>query len=193
MNAKPMPVDPSATTDKPNPRHAGRARCEEIGTSPAAAGCAVCGNVPVRNPGDSAASVHHGRAAATGHPSVGNGDNPTSCVALCARILAFAATAGIADFVRFHPAAPAGYYLELLSAAAFPDQQLAWCLLAGIAGQLDDPAPTLPLDPAFFAWLTDGENTTATAVWGLLAATRRARGAPSPPATPGAAPPQWDG
>jgi hypothetical protein len=144
-----------------------------------------------RERGDPLTPVHHGRAAATGHPSAGDEEEASSTV-LRARIGDFAAGAGIADCVRRHPAAPAGYYLELLPAAAVADRQLAWCLLAGIAGQLDDPAPTLPLDPAFFAWLTDVDDATASAVWSVLAAARRARGARCPPpSAPG--PPQRDG
>lgn len=93
-----------------------------------------------------------------------------------------------------------------------PSRQWAWHLLALVSGQLDSPgsmamlnestafdpavldtacrAPppvpdSFPFDVAFFAWLVDADDPTATACWDLLGLLRQARASPSVPDAPG--------
>ena len=93
-----------------------------------------------------------------------------------------------------------------------PSRQWAWHLLALVSGQLDssastampnesrvfDPAvpdtarrapPPAPdpflFDAAFFGWLVDADDPTASACWDLVGLLREARASPSVPDAPG--------
>ena len=118
----------------------------------------------------------------TAHPTIPGGHTPAE--QLIEQVRVFAAMAGIADCVRLHPAAPLGYYLETLPIAdsGLPVRQRAWCLLAGISGQLDDATPTQQLDATFLCWLVDADDEDASAFWNILSLVRKSRGAGrSPP------------
>jgi len=112
-----------------------------------------------------------------------------------------AALVGIDTFVRFHDAAPLGYSMDALPIpsdgdSAPPRRLQAWWLLAALSGQLDpsawvsvlegsaeggtgphdaaDPHPPTPVafDAAFFGWLVDAHDETASAFWSVLAHVR---------------------
>lgn len=87
--------------------------------------------------------------------------------------------AGIDDCVRLHQSAPLAFCLEELPRATSeaPDRYRAWCLLAAISGQLEDPAQAVPLDSTFFDWLVDPDDEMATAFWHILSLVRESRGA----------------
>jgi hypothetical protein len=112
----------------------------------------------------------------TAHPAI---PSHTPAEQLIEHVRVFAAIAGIADCVRLHPAAPLGYYLEALPIADLgaPARRRAWCLLAGISGQLDHATPTQPLDATFLCWLVDADDEGASAFWNILSLVRKSRGA----------------
>ncbi|TAK40663.1 MAG: hypothetical protein EPO27_20635 [Betaproteobacteria bacterium] len=113
----------------------------------------------------------------TAHPANPGGHTPTE--QLIEQVRVFAAMAGIADCVHLQPAAPLGYYLETLPIAdsGAPARRRAWCLLAGISGQLDDATPTQQLDATFLSWLVDADDEEASAFWNILSLVRKSRGA----------------
>ena len=106
-----------------------------------------------------------------------NSPNPSK--QLTEQVRTFAAMAGIDDCVRLHQAAPCGFCLEALprTKSQAPARQRAWSLLAAISGQLEDPAPAVPLDSTFFDWLADPDDAMATAFWYILSLARELRSA----------------
>jgi ParB family protein of integrating conjugative element (PFGI_1 class) len=95
---------------------------------------------------------------------------------LLGRIQAFAAIAGIGEYVEVAPMSSAGFrlYRAPKDEAAEPARHRAWCLLAGIGGQADVQAlPPLALDQKFITWLSDPLDASSTAFWDLLTFLRK--------------------
>jgi ParB family protein of integrating conjugative element (PFGI_1 class) len=118
---------------------------------------------------------------------------------------------GISDCLRNDEAAPLGYRMDELPIpphgdSLLPSQQWAWQLLtlvsattaapegfaAGDACAADSTSrmPDLPVDAfqfdaAFFGWLVDANDRTASACWDLLGLVREFRSSASTPGLPG--------
>jgi len=98
---------------------------------------------------------------------------------LLARARRFADAVGIAGVVHPEPQSPAGLRIATLTDgdAEHPARNRAWCLLAGLLGQLEtNAAPPSAPAPAFLQWLVDPDDPSATAFWELLACARRSAG-----------------
>lgn len=98
---------------------------------------------------------------------------------LLERVQVFARASGLGDCVETTTASPAGFRVVArpeLRAAPLAGRR-AWCLLAGISGQVDAQAmPPLPLDTGFITWLVDPIDASAAAFWGVLQCLRLTRG-----------------
>lgn len=118
---------------------------------------------------------------------------------------------GISDCLRSDEAAPLGYCMDALPIpphgdSLHPSRQWAWQLLAlvsataappeGLAGGdtcaaegtsrvPDHPTDTFQFDSAFFGWLVDANDQTASACWDLLGLVREFRSSASTPGLPG--------
>ena len=118
---------------------------------------------------------------------------------------------GISDYLRSDEAALHGYRMDQLpipasADALHPSQQWAWQLLTLVSATAapsesfvaSDPSaadsasrmPDLPLDAlqfdaAFFDWLVDANDQTASACWDLLGLVREFRISVSKPGLPG--------
>jgi hypothetical protein len=91
----------------------------------------------------------------------------------------FADSVGIAGVVHPEPQSPAGLRIATLAdgEAEHPARHRAWCLVAGLLGQLEpDAAPSNAAGPAFLQWLVDPDDPSATAFWELLACARQSGG-----------------
>ena len=124
--------------------------------------------------GSSAASAS---LPSTDDPST-DGDG-TEADDLLTRARRFAEAVGIAGVVHPEPQSAAGLRIATLGdgEAEHPARHRAWCLLAGLLGQLEpDAAPSNAAPPAFLQWLVDPDDPSATAFWELLACARRSGG-----------------
>ncbi|MBI5900684.1 MAG: ParB N-terminal domain-containing protein, partial [Rhodocyclales bacterium] len=125
-------------------------------------------------------------------------------VRLCAGLV------GISDCLRSDETAPLGYRMDQLpipasADALFPSQQWAWELLTLVSGTAappegfavgnasaadsasrvpDLPVDAFPFDAAFFGWLVDANDRTASACWDLLGLVREFRSSDSTPDLP---------
>lgn len=98
---------------------------------------------------------------------------------LLARARRFADAVGLRDVVHPEPQSAAGLRLTTLpaDAAALPEQQRAWWLLADLLGELaPDTPPPASLPAGLLQWLIDPEDASATAFWELLVCARRSGG-----------------
>jgi ParB family protein of integrating conjugative element (PFGI_1 class) len=98
---------------------------------------------------------------------------------LLTRARRFAEAVGIADVVHPDPTSAAGLRIATISAGEgdHPARHRAWCLLAGLLGQIEpDSAPPYAPALAFLQWLVDPHDSSATAFWELLACARRSGG-----------------
>ena len=98
---------------------------------------------------------------------------------LLTRARRFADAVGISGVVHPEPQAAAGLRIATLTDgdAEDPARHRAWCLLAGLLGQLEtNAAPPSAPAPAFLHWLVDPDDSSATAFWELLACARRLAG-----------------
>ncbi|MDP1652104.1 MAG: ParB N-terminal domain-containing protein [Rhodocyclaceae bacterium] len=117
---------------------------------------------------------------------------------------------GISDCLRSDEAAPLGYRMDALPVPApadalYPSQQWAWQLLTlvsataaspegfaagepcaadGTSRVPDPPADAFQFDAAFFGWLVDASDRTASACWELLGLVREFRSSASTPGLP---------
>ena len=110
--------------------------------------------------------------------SSADGDG-TEADELLTRARRFADAVGIAGVVHPEPQAAAGLRIATLTDgdAEDPARHRAWCLLAGLLGQLEtNAAPPSAPAPAFLQWLVDPDDQSATAFWELLACARRSAG-----------------
>jgi hypothetical protein len=95
----------------------------------------------------------------THDPSV-DGDG-TEADELLTRARRFAEAVGIAGVVHPEPQSVAGLRIASLAdvEAEHPARHRAWCLLAGLLGQLEpDAAPSNAAAPAFLQWLVDPDD-----------------------------------
>jgi hypothetical protein len=126
-------------------------------------------------------------------------------VRLCAGLV------GISDCLRSDEAAPLGYCMDALPISPHgdslhPSQQWAWQLLALVSAMAappesfasgdscpadsasrvpDPPLDAFQFDAAFFGWLVDANDRTASACWDLLGLAREFRSSASTPDLPG--------
>jgi ParB family protein of integrating conjugative element (PFGI_1 class) len=112
------------------------------------------------------------------HDPAADGDG-TEADELLTRARRFAEAVGLAGVVHPEPQSAAGLRIATLAdvEAEHPARHRAWCLLAGLLGQLEpDAAPSNAAAPAFLQWLVDPDDPSATAFWELLACARRSGG-----------------
>jgi hypothetical protein len=126
-------------------------------------------------------------------------------VRLCAGLV------GISDCLRSDEAAPLGYRMDELPISPHgdslhPSQQWAWQILALVSATAappesfasgdscpadsasrvpDPPLDAFQFDAAFFGWLVDANDRTASACWDLLGLVREFRSSVSAPGLPG--------
>jgi len=109
---------------------------------------------------------------------------------LLTRARRFADAVGIAGVIQPEPQSPAGLRIATLadSDAEDPARHRAWCLLAGLLGQLETNATSSNApEPTFLKWLVDPDDPSATAFWELLACARRSGGLRRQPGAAGEA------
>jgi ParB family protein of integrating conjugative element (PFGI_1 class) len=120
-----------------------------------------------------------GASSPSTHDAAADGDG-TEANELLTRARRFAEAVGLAGVVHPEPKSAAGLRIEMLAdgdAEHHPARHRAWCLLAGLLGQLEpDAAPSNAAAPAFLQWLVDPVDPSATAFWELLACARRSGG-----------------
>jgi len=112
------------------------------------------------------------------HDPAADGDG-TEADELLTRARRFAEAVGLAGVVHPEPQSAAGLRIATLAdvEAEHPARHRAWCLLAGLLGQLEPGAePSNAAAPAFLQWLVDPDDPSATAFWELLACARRSGG-----------------
>jgi len=129
----------------------------------------------LRSKGDRESQVNP-LAPVAGSSADGGG---TEADELLTRARRFADAVGIAGVVHPEPQAAAGLRIATLTDgdAEDPARHRAWCLLAGLLGQLEtNAAPPSAPAPAFLHWLVDPDDQSATAFWDLLACARRSAG-----------------
>jgi ParB family protein of integrating conjugative element (PFGI_1 class) len=110
---------------------------------------------------------------------------------LLTRARRFADAVGIAGVVHPEPQSPAGLRIATIADgdAEDPARHRAWCLLAGLLGELEaHAAPSDAAAPAFLQWLVNPDDPSATAFWELLACARRSGGLRRQPGAAGEAP-----
>jgi ParB family protein of integrating conjugative element (PFGI_1 class) len=170
----------------------------------AAAACEACEAALARQLGESVEVLREALRLSAGRsvksdlsvPTTGNADTGTASAdrpavsdetaevagtgtdELLARARGFADAVGLGDVVHPEPRSAAGLRLSTLpaeDAAAHPERERAWWLLAALLGQVDpDTSPPPSLAPGFLHWLIDSEDASATAFWELLTCVRRA-------------------
>lgn len=124
------------------------------------------------------ASSAAGASSPSTHDPAADGDG-TEADELLTRARRFAEAVGLAGVVHPEPQSAAGLRIATLAdvEAEHPARHRAWCLLAGLLGQLEPGAePSNAAAPAFLQWLVDPDDPSATAFWELLACARRSGG-----------------